>query len=61
MRFWLTITVILATSSMVNAKGFMTGVGSAGGVVTSCTAGALDLSLVTGCNMPQFIMGVFAW
>jgi hypothetical protein len=38
------------------------GGGSGGGgtviVGTPCTAGAIDLSLSTGCNMPQFINGV---
>jgi hypothetical protein len=26
---------------------------------TGCTAGAIDLSLTTGCNIPFFIGGIF--
>ncbi len=31
--------------------------GSGGG--TPCTAGAIDLSLTTGCNLPFYVGGVF--
>jgi hypothetical protein len=26
---------------------------------SSCTAGAIDLSLTTGCNLPQYLGGIF--
>ena len=62
---WLVILLFLATSASAQLP--ITGVGrgqSGGGVVTPCAVGALNVSLsgaTAGCNIPQMMLGVFAW
>ena len=48
----------LLKGGLNNSFGVIVGGGGGGGGGTACTAGAIDLSLSTGCNIPQFMDGV---
>jgi hypothetical protein len=53
----LAIALLIASPLRAQFLGFVSSrVARAQGV--SCTAGAIDLSLLTGCNIPLFIGGV---
>jgi hypothetical protein len=66
-RVLVAVGLLLSTSAYADITGPITIPGMkitgtvGGGVapVNSCTAGAIDLSLSTGCNLPFYVGGIF--